>query len=76
MNVRLQANSTKKEGFMKAEFTTRLDAGIRRRLRVFAAVSERTIEDIVASALDGYLPSAPEITPGPAIAEPAFAEQS
>jgi hypothetical protein len=75
MNVRSQANSMKKEGFMKAEFTTRLDAGIRRRLRVFAAVSERTIEDIVGSALDGYLPHAPDMTAGPATAEPAFAEQ-
>ena len=60
---------------MKAEFTTRLDAGIRRRLRVFAAVSDRTIEDIVGSALDSYLPPAPEMTPRPALAEPAFAEQ-
>jgi hypothetical protein len=60
---------------MKAEFTTRLDAGIRRRLRVFAAVSERTIEDIVGSALDGYLPAAPEMTPGPATSGPVFADQ-
>jgi hypothetical protein len=61
---------------MKAEFTTRLDASLRRRLRVFAAVSDRTIEDIVGSALDGYLPPAPEMTAGPATAEPVLAEQA
>ena len=47
--------------FMKAEFTTRLDASLRLRLRVFAAISDRTIEDIVGSALDGYLPPTPEL---------------
>jgi len=61
---------------MKAEFTTRLDAGVRRRLRVFAAISDRTIEDIVGSALDGYLPPAPEMTVPADRAEPALAEQS
>lgn len=60
---------------MKAEFTTRLDASLRRRLRVFAAVSDRTIEDIVGSALDGYLPPAPEIAAAAAHAEPSLAEQ-
>lgn len=45
---------------MKVEFATRLDPGLRRSLRVFAAVSERTIEDIVVAALDGYLPPAAE----------------
>jgi len=60
---------------MKAEFTTRLDAGLRRRLRVFAAVSDRTIEDIVGSALDGYLPPVPEMAALTASAEPALAEQ-
>jgi predicted transcriptional regulator len=76
MNVRLQATGIKKEGFMKAEFTTRLEADLRRRLRVFAAVSERTIEDIVGSALDGYLPPAAEMAALPATAEPALAERS
>ena len=51
---------------MKVEFATRLDIGLRRRLRVFAAVSERTIEDIVSAALNGYLPPAAEVTSGPA----------
>ena len=60
---------------MKAEFTTRLDVGVRLRLRVFAAVSERTIEDIVGSALDGYLPPAPEMTAG-LTAEPVLADQT
>jgi hypothetical protein len=50
---------------MKVEFATRLDASLRRRLRVFAAVSERTIEDIVSAALDGYLPPAAEMISGP-----------
>jgi predicted transcriptional regulator len=59
---------------MKAEFTTRLDGALRRRLRVFAAVSERTIEDIVGSALDGYLPPGPELST--VAAAPALAEQS
>ena len=61
---------------MKAEFTTRLDAGVRLRLRVFAAVTERTIEDIVGSALDGYLPPAPQMTTTPAPAEPVLADQT
>lgn len=51
---------------MKVDFTTRLDAGLRRRLRIFAAMSEQTIEDIVGSALNSYLP--PEVaTPEPAL---------
>ena len=61
---------------MKAEFTTRLDVGIRRRLRVFAAVSDRTIEDIVGSALDGYLPADPGGPAGSVPAESPLAAQS
>lgn len=59
---------------MKAEFTTRLDGALRLRLRVFAAVSERTIEDIVGSALDGYLPPAQELAVVATAAELAPAE--
>lgn len=60
---------------MKVDFTTRLDADLRRRLRIFAAVSEQTIEDIVGSALSSYLPSAAETVPGPAALEVAAADQ-
>ena len=61
---------------MKVEFTTRLDAGLRRRLRVFAAVSEQTIEDIVGSALISYLPPAAETASWPAVTpEAVLAEQ-
>jgi plasmid stability protein len=41
---------------MKVQLATRLDTGLRQRLRIFAAVTGRTVEDVVASALEGYLP--------------------
>ena len=41
---------------MKVQLATRLDTGLRQRLRIFAAVTGRTVEDVVTSALDGYLP--------------------
>ena len=41
---------------MKVQLATRLDTGLRQRLRIYAAVSGRTVEDVVTAALDGYLP--------------------
>ena len=43
---------------MKVQLATRLDARLRQRLRVYAAVTGRTVEDVVSAALDGYLPPA------------------
>lgn len=44
---------------MKVPFGTRLEVGLRQRLRVYAAVTGRTYEDVVSAALDGYLPLVP-----------------
>ena len=44
------------EALMKVQLATRLDAGLRQRLRIYAAVTGRTVEDVVSAALDGYLP--------------------
>lgn len=44
---------------MKVPFGTRLEVGLRQRLRVYAAVTGRTYEDVVSAALDGYLPPVP-----------------
>jgi hypothetical protein len=41
---------------MKVQLATRLDARLRQRLRIYAAVTGRTVEDVVTAALDGYLP--------------------
>jgi hypothetical protein len=41
---------------VKVQLATRLDAGLRQRLRIYAAVTGRTVEDVVTAALDGYLP--------------------
>jgi len=61
---------------MKVDFTTRLDVGLRKRLRIFAAVSEQTIEEIVSSALNSYLPPAADTVSGSGAAlESVLAEQ-
>ena len=44
---------------MKAPFGTRLDQGLQRRLKIYAAATGQTIEDVVNAALSGYLPGAP-----------------
>jgi plasmid stability protein len=49
------------EVLVKVPLATRLDAGLRQRLRVYAAVTGRTVEDVVSAALDGYLPSTPDM---------------
>ena len=41
---------------MKVQLATRLDTGLRQRLRVYAAVTGRTVEEVVTAALDGFLP--------------------
>jgi plasmid stability protein len=46
---------------MKEQVTTRLDAPLRQRLRIFVAVSGRTAEDVIGEALSAYLPSAAEM---------------
>ena len=52
------------EGLMKVQLATRLDTGLRQRLRVYAAVTGRTVEDVVTAALDGYLPRMGEMVQG------------
>jgi plasmid stability protein len=44
---------------VKESLATRVEAPLRHRLRVFAAVSGRTVEDVVSAALDNYLPPVP-----------------
>ena len=46
---------------MKVQLATRLDGGLRQRLRIYAAVTGRTVEDVVGAALDGYLPPAADL---------------
>ncbi len=41
---------------MKEQLGTRLEAPLRQRLRVYAAVHRRTVAEVVSAALDGYLP--------------------
>lgn len=41
---------------MKVQLATRLDPRLRQRLRIYAAFTGRTVEDVVSAALDGYLP--------------------
>ena len=49
---------------MKIQLATRLDTGLRQRLRIYAAVTGRTVEDVVGAALDGYLPPAADMVRG------------
>ena len=46
---------------MKVQLATRLDTGLRQRLRIYAAVTGRTVADVVSAALEGYLPPASEM---------------
>jgi hypothetical protein len=41
---------------MKVQLATRLDTRLRQRLRIYSAVTGRTVADVVSTALDGYLP--------------------
>jgi predicted DNA-binding protein len=49
---------------MKVQLATRLDTGLRQRLRIYAAVTGRTVADVVSAALEGYLPPMAEMVPG------------
>jgi hypothetical protein len=49
---------------MKVQLATRLDARLRQRLRIYAAVTGRTVEDLVSAALDGYLPPTSDMVRG------------
>lgn len=59
---------------MKVQLATRLDPHLRQRLRIYAALTERTVENVVSAALDGYLPAAVEMIrePGIAFSDPAL----
>jgi plasmid stability protein len=54
--ARQQAPGIRQEVLVKVQLATRLDARLRQRLRIYAAVTGRTVEDVVSTALDGYLP--------------------
>jgi plasmid stability protein len=49
------------EALVKVQLATRVDQALRRRLRVHAAITGRTVEDLVSEALEGYLPTAPDM---------------
>jgi plasmid stability protein len=55
---------------MKVQLATRLNAGLRQRLRIYAALTGRTVEDVVSAALDGYLPPTSEMVRGGGKADP------
>jgi hypothetical protein len=64
------------EVFVKVQLATRLDGGLRQRLRIYAAVTGRTVEDVVSAALDGYLPATAEmVRDGRDLTEGLLAEQ-
>jgi predicted DNA-binding protein len=46
---------------MQVQLATRLDARLRQRLRIYAAVTGRTVAAVVSAALDGYLPPAEDM---------------
>lgn len=46
---------------MQVQLATRLDARLRQRLRIYAAITGRTVADVVGAALDGYLPPAEDM---------------
>ena len=49
---------------MKVPLATRLDDGLRQRLRIYATLTRRTVEDVVSAALDGYLPPTSQMVRG------------
>jgi hypothetical protein len=49
---------------VKVQLATRLDSSLRQRLRIYAAVTGRTVEDVVSAVLNGYLPTAAEMVRG------------
>lgn len=63
---------------MQVQLATRLDAALRQRLRIYAAVTGRTVADVVSAALDGYLPAAEDMMrqAGAVPGDAALAEQA
>ncbi len=62
---------------MKVPLATRLDDGLRQRLRIYATLTRRTVEDVVSAALDGYLPPTSDMVRGGSEpGEDMLAEQS
>jgi hypothetical protein len=60
---------------VKVQLATRLDDGLRQRLRIYATLTRRTVEDVVSTALDGYLPATTDmVREGVARAEDFLAE--
>jgi predicted transcriptional regulator len=49
---------------VKVAFGTRLAPDLRQRVKVFAAATDQTIEDVVEAALTGYLPPTAEAADG------------
>jgi plasmid stability protein len=49
---------------VKVQLATRVDQALRRRLRVHAAITGRTVEDLVSEALNSYLPPASDLVGG------------
>lgn len=43
---------------MKVPLGTRIESDLRQRLRIYVAVTGRTVEDVVSEAIDGYLSKA------------------
>lgn len=52
------------EVLVKVQLATRVDQALRRRLRVHAAITGRTVEDLVTEALSSYLPPASDLIGG------------
>ena len=49
------------EVLVKVQLATRVDTALRQRLRVYVALTGRKVEDVVSAALEGYLPSTPDM---------------
>jgi hypothetical protein len=60
-NTTWQARTPGSEALVKVQLATRLDTGLRQRLKIYASVTGRTVEDVVSVALDGYLPPASDM---------------
>jgi predicted Fe-Mo cluster-binding NifX family protein len=60
---------------VKVPFGTRLEPDLRQRVKIYAAATDQTIEDVVEAALSGYLPGDPAaaVTTNPAQQDAALA---
>jgi hypothetical protein len=50
---------------MKEQLNVRIDPSLGHRLRVYAAISDQHIADVVSAALDGHLPSLAALVSNP-----------